>query len=122
MADKQQIFQRLGTATRVLNTEIKKEIIRQHAIDTTRMRNVSKIVNMKWDENKEDVTLEIKSTYYYKFVDEKKAKKWKNGKVNRNITKAFMKREKVLDQMYKLFQVIIEYRFQNDIKDVGNAN
>jgi hypothetical protein len=134
MADKQQIFQRLGTATRVLNTEIKKEIARQYAIDTGRMKNVSRIVNMKWDENKEDVTMEIKSTFYYHGhnkdgskwkeggVDVRKAKKWKGGKVNRNITQAFLKREKVLDQMYKLFQVIIEYRFQNDIKDVSNAN
>lgn len=122
MADKQNIYQRLGTATRVLNTEIKKEIIRQDAVDTGRMRNVSKIVKLKWDEEKEDVTLEIKSTFYYQFVDERKAKKWKNGKVNRNITKAFLKREKVLDQIYKVFSASVEYKFRKDIENGSKSN
>jgi hypothetical protein len=116
MADKSDVWRTIGTATRVMNTEIRKEIIRQDAIDTGRMRNVSKIVNLKWDDAKDDISLEIKSTFYYKFVDERKAKKWKNGKVNRNITKAFMKREKVLNHIEKVIAKIFEYRVDEQFK------
>lgn len=116
MATKQDVWRRIGTATRVLNTEIKKEIIRQDAIDTGRMRNVSKVVNLKWDEAKDDISLEISSTFYYKFVDEGKSRKWKGGKINRNITKAFMKRDKVIDQLEKVVATIFEYRIDQQFQ------
>ena len=116
MASIADVNRRKGTATRVLNTEIKKEIIRQDAIDTGRMRNVSKIVNLKWDEATDDISLEIKSTFYYKFVDEGKSRKWKNGPVNRNITQAFMKREKVIDQLEKMVIAIFEYRVDQQFR------
>ena len=116
MATIQDVWRTIGTATRVLNLEIKKEIVRQNAVDTTRMRNVSKIVNMKWDENKDQITLEIDSTFYYKFVDEKKARKWKNGRMPRNITKAFMQREKVLDQLEKVAVMTFEYRIDQQFR------
>lgn len=116
MATKADVWRTIGTATRVLNTEIKKEIIRQDAIDTGRMRNVSRIVNLKWDEEKDDMSMEISSTFYYKFVDEGKSRKWKNGKVNRNITKAFMKREKVLNQLEKVVAKIFEYRIDQQFR------
>ena len=116
MATQQEVYRRLGTATRVLNTEIKKEIIRQDAIDTGRMRNISKIVKLRWDESRDDVSLEIASTFYYKFVDEGLSKKWKSGKVRRNLTKAFMKREKVVDQLEKVVSVIFEFRIDQQFK------
>lgn len=116
MATQQEVWRALGTATMVLNTEIKKEIIAQFAIDTGRMRNVSKIVKLKWDDNTDDMTMEIDSTYYYKFVDEGFSKKWKSGKVKRNITKAFMKREKVVDQLNKVVVKIFEYRIDQQFK------
>lgn len=116
MAEKQDVWRTIGTATRVMNTEIRKEIIRQDAVDTTRMRNVSKIVNLKWDENKDDISLEVSSIYYYKYVDEGKSKKWKGGKVNRNITKAFMKRDKVIEHIQKVVSVIFEYRVDQQFK------
>lgn len=116
MADIQDVWRTIGTATRVMNLEIKKEIVRQNAVDTTRMRNVSRIVNLKWDETKDEITLEIDSTFYYKFVDEKKARKWKGGKVPRNITKAFMKREKVLDQIEKVVAKTFEYRIDQQFR------
>jgi hypothetical protein len=50
MATIQDVYRRQGTATRVLNLEIKKEIVRQNAVDTGRMRNVSKIVKLKWND------------------------------------------------------------------------
>jgi len=116
MASKQDVWRSLGTATRVLNTEIRKEIIRQAAVDTGRMRNVSKIVKLKWDDSKDDMTMEIASTFYYIFVDEGFSKKWKSGKMKRNITKAFMKREKVVDQLQKVVVKIFEYRVDEQFK------
>ena len=64
MATQNDVWRRIGTATRVFNTEIKKEIIRQDAIDTGRMRNVSKIVNVKWDVMSNDIEMQIDSTFY----------------------------------------------------------
>jgi hypothetical protein len=116
MATKQDVWRRLGTATRVLNTEIRKEIIRQDAIDTGRMRNVTKIVKLHWSETKDDIDMDVKSTFYYVYVDEGKSRKWKNGRVNRNITKAFLKREKVVEQMEQLVRVIFEYRIDQQFK------
>jgi hypothetical protein len=116
MATQQDVWRRIGTATRVFNTEIKKEIIRQDAVDTGRMRNVSKIVKLKWDEGKDDISMEIDSTYYYKFVDEGFSIKWKGGKVKRNLTKAFMKREKVLDQIEKIAVISMEYQIDQTFR------
>jgi len=110
MATQNDVWRRIGTATRVFNTEIKKEIIRQDAIDTGRMRNVSKIVNVKWDVMSNDIEMQIDSTFYYVYVDEGYSRKWKGGKVKRNLTKAFMKREKVLDQIEKIAAITMEYQ------------
>lgn len=110
MATQNDVWRRIGTATRVFNTEIKKEIIRQDAIDTGRMRNVSKIVNVKWDVMSNDIEMQIDSTFYYVYVDEGYSRKWKAGKVKRNLTKAFMKREKVLDQIEKIAAITMEYQ------------
>lgn len=116
MAEIQDVWRRLGVATRVMNTEIKKEIVRQNAVDTGRMRNVTRIVKLRWEENEDDFRMDISSTEYYKFVDEKPARKWKNGRVPRNITKAFMKRDKVKDQIEKLYGVLFEYRIDQQFK------
>lgn len=116
MATQADVWRTIGTATRVLNTEIKKEIIRQDAIDTGRMRNVSKVVNVRWDEAKDDISLEISSTYYYKFVDEGYSKKWHSGQIKRNITKAFMKREKVVNQLEKVVAKIFEFRIDQQFQ------
>jgi hypothetical protein len=116
MATVQEVWRRLGTATRVLNTEMRKEIIRQKAIDTGRMRNVTKIVKLNWNDNKDDIDFIIDSTEYYKYVQGKKARKWKNARVPRNITDAFLKREKVKDQFDKLIDIIFEYRIDQQFR------
>jgi hypothetical protein len=128
MATKPEIYRRLGTATRVFNTEIKKEIIRQKAVDTGRMKNISRLVKIKWDEITDEIELEISSTFYFHGVSEdgtkwkeggvdvRKSSKWQGGKVNRNITEAFRKREKVVDQVEKLLEVIYNYRVNELIK------
>lgn len=116
MAEIQDVWRRLGVATRVMNTEIKKEIIRQKAVDTGRMRNVTKIIKLRWKEEEDDFTLDISSTDYYIFVDEAPARKWKGGSVPRNITKAFFKRPKVVDQIEKLTEVLFEYRIDQQFR------
>jgi hypothetical protein len=116
MATKQDVYRRQATATRVLNTEIRKEIIRQDAIDTTRMRNVTKIIKLKWNDVTDDITFEIDTTFYYKFVDKGFSKKWFNGRKRRNLTDAFLKREKVKEQIEKLVAVIFEYRIDEQFK------
>lgn len=116
MAEKQDVWRRLGTATRVMNTEIKKEIQRQYAIDTGRMKNVTRIVKLRWEEDQDDFDMDISSTDYFKYVDEGFSRKWKDGKVRRNITKAFMKRPKVEDQIDKLFAILFEYRIDQQFR------
>ena len=106
----------MGTATRVLNAEIRKEIIRQKAVDTTRMRNVTKVFKLKWDENKDDFDIIFDTTTYYDKVDTARARKWKNGSIPRNITNAFLKRKKVGEQLDKLMEVIFEYRIDQQFK------
>jgi len=129
MATIQNVWQRIAVATRVLNTEIKKEIIKQNAVDTGRMKNVTRIVKIRWDESKDDIDLYVSSTFYYhgeypgggkwkekKGVDVGRSKKYKSGKVNRNITEAFLKREKVKDQLNKVIGMIFEYRIDQQFK------
>lgn len=128
MATQQDVWRRIGTATRVFNAEIKQEIVKQNAVDTGRMRNVSKIVNVKWDVLENDFSLEIASTYYFHGVspngyvwktggvDVRKSSKYKGGKVNRNITQAFMKRAKVLEQIEKIAVITIEYQIDQQFK------
>ena len=116
MATIQDVWRRQGTATRILNLEIKKEIVRQNAVDTGRMRNVSKIVNLKWNENNDDVSFSIDSTFYYQWVEKKPARKWKNAKVPRDISAAFIKRDKVVEQLDKLVEVIFEYRIDQQFQ------
>ena len=116
MATIQDVWRRQGTATRILNLEIKKEIVRQNAVDTGRMRNVSKIVNLKWNENNDDIAFTIDSTFYYPKVDVTRARKWKGGKVPRDISAAFIKRDKVVEQLDKLVEVIFEFRIDQQFQ------
>ena len=109
MATISDVWRRLGTATRVMNAEIRKEIIRQDAIDTGRMRNVTKVIKLKYDESRTDISFEFDTTPYYPKVDEGYSRKWKNGSQRRNLTKAFLKREKVVEQIEKVVAVQFEY-------------
>ena len=116
MATIQDVYRRQGTATRVMNLEIKKEIVRQNAVDTGRMRNVSKIVKLKWNDQTDDISFDIDSTFYYPFVEGKPARKWKNATIPRNITEAFTKREKVTEQIDKLVEIVFEYRIDQQFQ------
>ena len=99
---KNRFIQTLGSQTRVLNAEIKKEIERQKAVDTGRMKNNTK-VKVKWQEQKWTITIEdLKTTDYYKYVDKGFSKKWKGGSVRRNLTEAFVNRKKSEDAIEQI--------------------
>ena len=110
MATIQEVWRRKGTAVSVLNREIKAEILRQKAIDTGRMRNISKVLSIQWNEANDAISVEIDSTEYYKYVDTGYSRKWHNRAIPRNITQAFLKRKKVEEQLEKLVEIIFEYR------------
>ena len=103
MSAEAKLIRRLGTATRVINTELKKMIIDVDAVDTGRMKNIS-VVHINWDKNSTKIELEIDSTEYYKYVDQGT----KHIKP-RDITKKLVKRVKVKDQFEKLGKDLVEY-------------
>jgi hypothetical protein len=112
-------YQRLGTATRVLNTEIKKEIIAQNAVDTGRMKNVTKVkinyLEQKWTIQIED----LKTTDYFKYVNRGKSRKYYNGKRRRDIIGKFMKRTKFEEQIDKLIDAQMDWLIESQFKVNG---
>jgi hypothetical protein len=102
-------YQRLGTATRVLNTEIKKEIISQKAVDTGRMKNVTKVkinyLEQKWT----IIVQDLKTTDYFKYVNKGLSRKYYGGKKRRDIVGKFVKRPKFEEQMDKLLDAQVEW-------------
>jgi hypothetical protein len=104
MASKQQLNSQLGATARILNAEIKKQIVDVKAVDTGRMKNNTK-VKITYDENKEMFSVtSINSTYYFKFVDE-----GTRFITPRKITDKTLKRDKVQKAFDKLFDVYMEY-------------
>ena len=104
MENKQAVlYRRLGTATSVLNSEITKQIVEVNAVDTGRMRNVS-IVKIIWQRDSTKFSIEIDSTFYYKFVD-----KGTKHITPREITKKLIKRPKVKEQFAKVAKALVEY-------------
>lgn len=104
MSAKQLFISQLGAATRTLNAEIRKEIIKKKAVDTGRMRNVTK-VKVGYDFRREIFTIQsINTTDYYIFVDK--------GTIHikaRNITDDTLERPKVIAALDKLFDKWIDY-------------
>jgi hypothetical protein len=106
---KNRFIQTLASQTRVLNAEIKQEIVRQKAVDTGRMKNNTK-VKVKWTEQKWTVTIEdLKTTDYYKYVDKGFSRKWKGGKTRRNLTDAFVDRPKSEQAILKIMESQAEW-------------
>lgn len=102
-------YQKLAVATKVLNSEIKKEIIEQKAVDTGRMKNVTKVkinyLEQKWTIIVED----LKTTDYFKYVNQGFSKKYYGGKKRRDIVGKFAKRPKFNDQMDKLIDAQVDW-------------
>ena len=97
------LIRRLGTATQVITSELKKQIKDSGAVSSGRMKNIS-AVKIIWNRNSTKIELEIVSTDYYKFVDEEM-----------NITKKLVKRPKVKDQFEKLGRDLVEYMISSEL-------
>ena len=97
---KQQLYQKLAVATRVMNSEIKKQIIEVGAVDTGRMKNVT-IVKIEWREGTSNLNININTTDYYKYVDE-----GTRHISPRDITEKFMNRPKVEEQLGNVYEAL----------------
>jgi hypothetical protein len=112
-------YQRLATTTRVLNVEIKNEIVDQNAVDTGRMKNTTKVKVSHLDQQWIIRISDLKTTYYFKYVDQGLSRKYYNRTKRRNILGNFMKRKKVEDALEKLVDAQVEWLLENQFKTVG---
>jgi hypothetical protein len=112
-------YARLGTATRVLNTEIKKEIEDQKAVDTGRMKNTTKVkinyLEQKWTIQIQD----LKTTDYFKYVNKGFSRKYQGGKKRRDIVGKFTKRSKFNEQIDKLIDAQMDWLIESQFKVNG---
>lgn len=104
MSARQLFISQLGACTRVVNAEIKNQIIEAKAVDTGRMKNNTK-VKVGYDFNREVFTIQsVKSTDYYIFIDE--------GTIYikaRNITDNTLDTKRVQNAFDKLYDKWIDY-------------
>jgi len=104
----------LGATTRVLNAEIKKQIVDVKAVRTGRMKNNTK-VKVGYDFNRDVFTIKsVKSTNYYIFVDE--------GTIYikaRNITDKTLERTKVEVALDKLYDKWMDYMIDRQFEANG---
>jgi hypothetical protein len=99
-----QFISQLGATTRVLNAEIKKQIVDVKAVRTGRMKNNTK-VKIEYNDEKQQFTIyDVNSTFYYIFVD-----KGTKFITPREITDKTMNRDKVQKALDKLFDVWIDW-------------
>ena len=113
MASKQQLNSQLGATARILNAEIKKQIVDVKAVDTGRMKNNTK-VKVTYVESEEMFKVtSINSTPYYIFVD-----KGTRFIMPREITEKMLKRDKVVKAFDKLFDVYAEYLIDREFEIV----
>lgn len=101
----------LGATTRVLNAEIKKQIVDVKAVRTGRMKNNTK-VKIEYDDKKNQFTIyDVNSTFYYIFVD-----KGTKFIAPREITDKTMNRDKVQKALDKLFDVWIDWMISREFE------
>lgn len=112
-------IQTLATATMVLNSEMKKEIIDQKAVDTGRMKNNTKL-KIDWQSQRWTITIQdLKTTEYFKYVTKGFSKKYHNGKKRRDIVGNFVKRTKFEQQVDKMIEAQADWLMELQFKDVG---
>ena len=112
-------IQTLGTATMVLNSEIKKEIVNQNAVDTGRMKNNNK-VKIDWKSQRWTITIQdLKTTDYFKYVNNGYSRKYFNGKKRRDIVGKFVKRTKFEQQVDKMIDAQMDWLMEAQFKEAG---
>jgi hypothetical protein len=101
---KNQFNQKLAVATRILNAQIKQQIIDVKAVRTGRMKNNTK-VKITFDFIKDKFTITtVNSTFYYKFVD-----KGTRFIAPRNITEKTLKRPKSVKALDSILDSYTDY-------------
>lgn len=114
MTEKNLFISQLGATTKVLNAEIKKQIIEVKAVKTGRMKNTTK-VKVGYDFSRDVFTIKsVNSTFYYIFVDK--------GTVNikpRLITEKTLDRDVVEDALSRLYDKWMDYIVARQFEIVG---
>lgn len=107
---KSAFISQLGAATRSINAEIKKTIIKVKAVDTGRMKNNTK-VKLEYNFSKDEFYFTeggIRSTDYYIYVDEGTQGPGK-GIEPRFITQKTLQKPKVQKALDKVFDKWMDY-------------
>jgi hypothetical protein len=105
----------LGAATRSINAEIKKTIIKVKAVDTGRMKNNTK-VKLEYNFSKDEFYFTeggIRSTFYYIYVDE--------GTIHikpRLITQKTLAKPKVQKALDKVFDKWTDYMIDKQFETI----
>lgn len=107
MATKANIQSTISRANSTLTTELQKQIQEVGAVDTGNMKKVS-YVEVIWREGSDDFTLRLDVPDYYPFVDD--GTKYIKS---RDITKKFVDRATVVDQMEEISAAIVDYTIQS---------
>jgi hypothetical protein len=115
-----QFISQLGATTRVLNAEIKKQIVDVKAVRTGRMKNNTK-VKIDYDDEKQQFTIfDVNSTFYYIYVDGGTKNADESWRITpRRITDKTMNRDKVQKALDKLFDVWIDWMVARQFEVIG---
>jgi len=107
----------LGATTRVLNAEIKKQIVDVKAVRTGRMKNNTK-VKIEYNDEKQQFTIyDVNSTFYYIFVDKGTKNADKTWRITpRKITDKTMDRDRVIRALDKLYDVWIDWMIAREFE------
>lgn len=114
MTAKNLFISQLGATTRLINAEIKKQIIAVGAVRTGRMKNNTK-VKVGYNFSTDIFTIQsVNSTKYYIFVDK--------GTIHitpREITDKTLERQAVKDALDRLFDKWIDYMLEREFEVIG---
>jgi len=114
MTTKLLFISQLGATTKVLNAEIKKQIIEVRAVKTGRMKNTTK-VKVGYDFGRDVFTIQsVNSTKYYIFVDE--------GTIRitpRKITEKTLERPAVTSALDRLYDKWMDYMIDKQFETIG---
>jgi hypothetical protein len=112
-----QFISQLGATTRVLNAEIKKQIIDVKAVRTGRMKNNTK-VKIEYNDEKQQFTIfDVNSTFYYIYIDGGTKNADETWRITpRKITDKTMDRDRVIRALDKLYDVWIDWMIAREFE------
>jgi hypothetical protein len=114
MTEKNLFISQLGATTKILNAEIKKQIIEVKAVKTGKMKNTTK-VKVGYDFARDVFTIKsVNSTFYYIFVDQ--------GTIHikpRRITDKTLDRQTVESAFDRLYDKWMDYMVARQFEVIG---